>query len=42
MHSATGYLNISPGMIALDWAVLLAVCGVILFIAVKKTRWKDV
>ncbi len=42
MHSATGYLSISPGMIALDWAVLLAVCGVILFIAVKKTRWKDV
>jgi ABC-2 type transport system permease protein len=42
MHSATGYLNISTSMIILDWAVLLAVCAVILFIAVRKTRWRDV
>jgi ABC-2 type transport system permease protein len=42
MHSATGYLDIPASMVILDWIVLLAVCGVILFIAVKKTRWKDV
>jgi len=42
MHSATGYLNISVNMIIFDWAVLLGVCAIILFIAVKKTRWKDV
>jgi len=42
MHSATGYLDIPLSMIALDWTVLLAVCGIILLIAVKKTRWKDV
>jgi ABC-2 type transport system permease protein len=42
MHSATGYLNISTKMVILDWAVLLGVCAVILFVAVKKTRWRDV
>jgi ABC-2 type transport system permease protein len=42
MHSATGYLNISLNLLIFDWAVLLVVCGVILYIAVKKTRWKDV
>lgn len=42
MHSATGYLDIPLSRIILDWAVLLAVCAVVLFIAIKKTRWKDV
>jgi ABC-2 type transport system permease protein len=42
MHSATGYLTISTNMVILDWAVLLGVCAVILFVAVKKTRWRDV
>ncbi len=42
MHSATGYLNIPVSMVIFDWIVLLAVCAVILFIAIKKTRWKDV
>jgi ABC-2 type transport system permease protein len=42
MHSATGYLNIPVSMVILDWIVLLAVCAIILFIAVRKTRWKDV
>jgi ABC-2 type transport system permease protein len=42
MHSVTGYLNLSSLMVIIDWAVLLIVCGIILFIAVKKTRWKDV
>jgi len=42
MHSATGFLNISTRMLILDWAVLLVVSTVILYIAVKKTRWRDV
>ncbi len=42
MHSATGYLKIPLSLIIFDWAVLLSVCAIILFIAVKKTRWKDV
>jgi ABC-2 type transport system permease protein len=42
MHSATGYLNIPVSMVIIDWIVLLLVCAIILFIAVKKTRWKDV
>jgi ABC-2 type transport system permease protein len=42
MHSATGYLNLSNGMLILDWAVLIGVSAVILFIAVKKNRWRDV
>ena len=42
MHSATGFLNISTNMLILDWAVLLGVCAVILFIAIKKTRWREI
>jgi ABC-2 type transport system permease protein len=42
MQSATGYLKIPLNMVILDWVVLGGVCAVILFIAVKKTRWKDV
>ncbi len=42
MHSTMGYLELSTARIALDWAVLLGVCAVILFVAVKKTRWRDV
>ena len=42
MHSASGFLDISLGNLIVDWVVLLAVCGVIMFIAVKKNRWKDV
>jgi ABC-2 type transport system permease protein len=42
MHSATGFLQISENLVILDWVVLSAVCVVILYIAAKKTRWKDV
>ena len=42
MQSATGYLTLSTSMLILDWAILVCVCAVILLIAVKKTRWKDV
>jgi ABC-2 type transport system permease protein len=42
MHSTMGYLELSTPRIALNWAVLLGVCAVILFVAVKKTRWRDV
>jgi ABC-2 type transport system permease protein len=42
MHSATGYLYLSPASILINWAVLIGVCATILFIAVKKTRWRDI
>lgn len=42
MHSTMGYLELSTARFALDWVVLLSVCAVILFVAVKKTRWRDV
>jgi ABC-2 type transport system permease protein len=42
MHSSTGFLNISSNMLILDWAVLLGVCAVILFIAIRKTRWREI
>jgi len=42
MHSATGYLKISSGLLIFDWVVLIAVTAIILYIAIRKTRWKDV
>ena len=42
IQSATGYLTIPVSLVILDWIVLSVVCAVILFIAYKKTRWKDV
>jgi len=42
MQSATGYLSIPVSQLAFDWVVLSMVCAVILFIAYKKTRWKDI
>jgi ABC-2 type transport system permease protein len=42
MHSSTGYIDLSITQLALDWAVLLGVCAVILLVAIKKTRWRDV
>lgn len=42
MHASTGYLTFSTNMLILDWAVLLAVCAVILVIAIRKTRWRDI
>lgn len=41
MHSASGFIDISLSNLIVDWVVLLAVCGVIMFIAVKKNRWKE-
>jgi ABC-2 type transport system permease protein len=42
MHSATGYIDISSNRLILDWTVLIVICVIIMFIAVKKTRWKDI
>lgn len=42
MHSTTGYLELSAGRLALDWAVLIGICAVIMFVAVKKTRWRSI
>ncbi len=42
MHSTTGYIDISSDRLILDWIVLIVTCIIIMYIAVKKTRWKDV
>jgi ABC-2 type transport system permease protein len=42
IHSATGYLQISLNLQIFDWAILIGVSVVIILIAVKKTRWKDI
>jgi len=42
MHSATGYLDLSFNWLIVDWIVLVVVCAIILFIGLKKNRWKDV
>jgi ABC-2 type transport system permease protein len=42
MQSATGYLKISTNNLIFDWVILSAVCAIVLFIAIKKTRWKDI
>ena len=42
MHSSTGFLDVSINTLIVDWAVLLGVSAVILFIALKKTRWRDI
>ena len=36
-----GYLHLSQATVITDWAVLLAATGVILFIASRKTRWRE-
>jgi ABC-2 type transport system permease protein len=41
MQSSTGYLELSAVELGASWAVLLAVCGVIMFVAIKKTRWRE-
>jgi ABC-2 type transport system permease protein len=42
MHSATGFLDLSFNWLIVDWIVLVVVCAIILFIGLKKNRWKDV
>lgn len=42
MHSATGYIEISSNRLILDWIVLIVSCVIIMYIAVIKTRWKDI
>ncbi len=42
MHNSTGFLDLSAVEVAANWAVLLGVCAVIMYIAVKKTRWREI
>ncbi len=41
-QSATGYLAVQPGTALLDGVVLLAATAVVLLIAAKKARWREV
>jgi len=40
-QSGAGVLSISALNVCADWAVMLAVSAVILFIALRKNRWRD-
>jgi ABC-2 type transport system permease protein len=42
MHASTGYLELSAAQLAIDWAVLLGVCAIIMFVAIKKNRWREI
>jgi ABC-2 type transport system permease protein len=42
MQATTGYIEISTGMLIFNWAVLIGVTAIILLIALKKTRWKEI
>ncbi len=42
MQSSSGFLTLSTVQLAGCWAVLLAVCAVIMFVAVRKTRWREI
>jgi ABC-2 type transport system permease protein len=42
VHSTTDYLIIPNILVIADWIILIGVSIVILFIAVKKTRWKEI
>lgn len=42
MQEATNYLIVPSIVTILDWVILLGVSAVVLFIAVKKTRWKEI
>jgi ABC-2 type transport system permease protein len=41
-HAATGYLAIPSSLVIADWIILVGVSAIILFIAIKKTRWKEI
>jgi ABC-2 type transport system permease protein len=41
MQSSSGFLTLSTAQLATCWVVLLAVCAVIMFVAVRKTRWRE-
>ncbi|MDR0372415.1 MAG: ABC transporter permease [Nitrososphaerota archaeon] len=42
MHWTIGALELSSTHLIIDWAVLIGACVVIMFIAVKKSRWREV
>jgi len=42
MHSSTGYLVIPKSLVIADWVILVGVSALISFVAIKKTRWKEI
>jgi len=41
-QNAAGYLTLSSTMVALDWAVLIGITVVLLFVASTQARWREV
>ena len=41
VQSAIGYISVSPLNLAVDWAVLIVICAVLIVLAYKKARWRE-
>ena len=41
VQNAIGALPLSPAALALDWMVIIGISAVLLFLAVKKNRWRE-
>ncbi len=42
MHWSIGALELSATHLFIDWVVLIGACIIIMFVAIKKSRWRDV
>ncbi len=42
IQATTGYLTIPTSLLLANWIILTSITVIILFVAVKKTRWKEV
>ena len=42
MHWSIGALELSVTHLFIDWVVLIGACIIIMFVAIKKSRWRDV
>lgn len=40
-QNAIGDLKLSASDLTIDWIVLIAICGVLFIIAIKKSHWSD-
>ncbi len=41
-QNAVGFIKLSPANLAMDWVVLAAILIVVLAIAIKKSRWREI
>ena len=41
IHSAIGYLQLSPLALAADWIVVIAIAAALFALSIKKSRWRE-